>query len=335
MAGRRPVTLAIVSVALFTTVMPITAAEGVTCVQVAASRGDSIQRAATASPTGTRFCLSGTFTINAPIVPKDGQSFVGPATIAAASGAETAFELKPGSTETANASNVTIENLEIRGFALNGIECWTGTIIRNSNIHHNARNGIGCGLDGSGGVLIVGNSVHHNGTPTQAGKGAAGMKFGNVNGVTIRGNLVEANIGNGIWCDMGCRSFTVDGNTVRGSTRKGIMYEISYGPALIVNNIVKTNNCSPVYWPNPNPACPIGDGKYGPQSIGAPGGGIAANSSKYVTIRGNTLGGNMSSGISLRDDSRQYQAPFVISISGNVMNGDKLNGCTIAGVSCS
>jgi hypothetical protein len=156
-----------------------------------------------------------------------------------------------------------------------------------------------------------------------------------VNGVTIRGNLVEANIGNGIWCDMGCRSFTVDGNTVRGSTRKGIMYEISYGPALIVNNIVQYNNCSPVYWPNPKPACEIGGGNYGPQSIGAPGGGIAANSSIYVTIRGNTLGGNMSSGISLRDDSRQYQAPFVIAISGNVMNGDKLNGCTIAGVSCS
>lgn len=302
----------------------------------------SIQNAINAQPTGATLCLSGTFTLSAKVSPKDGQSFIGPATVrAASSSVMIGFELREAGASV-GAENVTIEDVEITGFGDDGVHCWRGMTLRDVHIHHNAGTGIGCGLNGGGGVLVEDSTIDHNGDPSETGGGAGGMKFAGGDGITVRDNFIEANIGNGIWCDLDCGALTVTGNTVLGSTRKGIFFEVSLGPALIANNTVQFNNCAPSYWGDGQPECDLPDGSFGPQSAGSPGGGIAANSSMHMVIRNNILGGNRVAGINFRDDCRPacsnaqkgYNAPFNILVTGNTLNGDAVLNCDIAGITC-
>ena len=294
----------------------------------------SIQEASAGADAGATLCLSGEFQLSMPIRPKDGQTFIGPAVLKGVDGAHTGFALKGGAGPAGIASDVTIERVEMFGFVLRAVECWQGAVVRDSELHHNGRNGVGCGLQ-DGDVLIEGNDIHHNGDPSHTGSGASGLKLAGGEGVVVRGNRVHENIGNGIWCDVDCGAFSALDNEVFGNTRKGIFYEISHGPALIAGNTVTFNNCSPRYWPDPEPACDLPDGSFGPQSAAAPGGGIAANSSQGVTIEDNVVEGNEGSGIVIRDDARPYDAPLQIVIRGNELHGDRLKGCEIAGVSCS
>jgi parallel beta-helix repeat protein len=300
-----------------------------TCTGVQVTAPASIQAAINANPTGTAFCLSGSFTISSPIQPKDGQSFTGPADITGST--HSGFELK-GVESGANvfADDVTLETLTIHGFSIRGIECWAGTQMLDIEVYDNARNGLGCGLDDEGGVLVADSYIHDNGSTEELGRGGGGMKFARSGGVTVRDSVVELNVGNGIWCDVDCGSFTVTGNTVSGNTRKGIFFEISFGPALIENNTVTDNNCVPAIWGS---TC-------SPQNAGAPGGGIAMNSScpdegPGCIIRNNILGGNMVAGINFRDDGRDYPKPFEISVTGNDLNGDALLKCGTMGIICS
>jgi len=302
---------------------------------VKVSSGANIQAAVNAASAGTAFCLTGSYTLTSSVKPKDGQSFTGPATIRGTPA--TAFELRAdGATE--GADNVTIRDLDIGGFSLRAVACWRGFLGVNLDVHDNGRNGIGCGLNGGSGVTVRDSYIHDNGSPSETGRGAGGMKFANASGVLVEGNVIERNIGNGVWCDVDCGSFVVRDNVVRGNTRKGIFFEISFGPALIEGNTVTENNCSPVWWGDGNPECDLPDGTFGPQSAGAPGGGIATNSSCPSTttcvIRGNILGGNAVAGINFRDDSRPYNVPFNILVEGNTMNGDRLLGCGLGGVTC-
>ena len=291
---------------------------------------DDLHAAVEESPPGTRFCLSGTFALTSPVFPKDGQVFTGPAEIVS-SGAQTAFDLAVSSIDL-SAADVVIEDLDISGF-YRGIECWLGAVVRGSEIHHNERNAIGCGLKGLGGVTIERNHLHHNGSIEEVGAGAAGVKIANGTGVVIRSNLVESTIGNGLWCDAGCGQIEIVGNTIVGSTRKGIFYEISRGPALVTANTVRENNCSPVHWGNGNPDCPRGN-TFGPQGAGTAGGGISATSSTNVTITENVLGGNMVAGVNFHDDSRLYDPPFAIAVERNRPNGDAILRCGEWGITC-
>ena len=310
---------------------PGVAADLVDCDRVVVGPSEDLVLAVAESPAGTRFCLSGTFSLSSAVRPKDGQVFRGPAEIVSA-GSTTGFELK-GSTVELSADDVTIEDLEISGF-VRGVGCWRGAVIRGSEIHHNSRNGIGCGLTGFGGVVIEGNHLHHNGSTAEVGVGAAGVKIARGDGITLRSNLVEATIGNGLWCDVDCGAIEISNNTVVGSTRKGIFYEVSRGPALITGNTVRENNCSPVHWGDGDPECPRGT-SFGPQTSGTAGGGIAATSSTHVTITANILGGNMNAGIAFLDDSRLYDAPFDIAVERNRPNGDAILRCGEWGITCS
>jgi hypothetical protein len=316
----------------------------VSCTGVRVTAPASIQTAINNNPTNTPFCLSGTFH-QGKLRPKDGQSFKdagvvnSPATLDGDDTFDTGFQIRTNSGSTTGAEGVTIDNVDMHSFTLRGVDCWIGTTVRNSEIYNNNRNALGCGLLAQGDVLIEDNHVHDNGSPEESGSGGGGMKFARGDGVLVRRNLVERNIGNGIWCDVDCGLFEVRNNEVRGNTRKGIFFEISKGPFFAVNNDVTENNCSPVWWPNPKPACDLPNGTFGPQNSGAPGGGIATNSScpassQQCVIRDNVLGGNMASGITHRDDSRQYNAPFNILVTGNDLNGDQLQKCGQWGIVC-
>jgi hypothetical protein len=288
------------------------------CAGVSVPAGGDIQTAIDAHAAGTTFCLTGAFDVSSPLLPKSGDTFVGPADISGS--AENGFDLKA-----AGARGVTVEGLTLHGFSVSGVNCWTGATIRNSEFSDNGRDGLGCGLEGTGDVLIEGNDIHDNGSLAELGYAASGMKFAAADGVVVRDNRIEHNVGNGVWCDVDCHAFTVQGNTVWGNTQKGIFFEISLGPAVIEDNTVTFNNCAPSVWGS---VCV-------PQGPGSPGGGITANSSVNVIIRNNILGNNEVAGINVRDDSRPYAAPFHIVVTGNVLNGDDLLRCGSLGVRCS
>jgi parallel beta-helix repeat protein len=310
---------------------------------VKVSSGANIQAAANANPTGTTFCLAGSYTLSTSVVPKDGQSFVGPAKIRGT--ADVAFLLRADGAPMGS-EDVTLRDLDIAGFALRGVACWRGFVGERLVIHDNGRNGIGCGLDGGSGITVRDSHIFSNGNPAETGAGAAGMKFARASGVLVEGNTIELNIGNGVWCDLDCGSFTVRGNTVHGNTRKGIFFEVSKGPAVIAANVVTSNNCAPLIWGDGKPECDLPDGTFGPQSAGSPGGGIAMNSSCPASgtcvIRDNVLGGNAVAGINFRDDARPagsnagvgYDQPFAILVEGNDLNGDRLLNCLLAGITC-
>jgi hypothetical protein len=298
---------------------------------------DDVHTAVAAAPAGAVICLSGTFPLSSPIEPKSGQAFLGPAVLEGTAGADTGIEARSPGAAT-GAAGVVIEGLEMHSFSLRGVACWRDMVVRGSWIHDNGRNGIGCGLEGSGPLLIEGNVIERNGDPQHLGSGSAGIKIAGGDAVTVRDNRVEANVGNGIWCDAGCASFTVSGNVVLGSTRRGVYFETSLGPASIEQNTVQDNNCSPVYWGDGDPECPLPNGAFGPLSVNSPGGGIAMNSScpsgSACAIRGNTLGGNVTAGVNFRDDNRLYDAPFDVVVEGNVPNGDLLRRCGEWGIVC-
>ena len=196
------------------------------------------------APEGAVLCLSGTFRIGSPLVPRDRQVIRGPATIVNGGGVEDGFYL-------ASSRGVTIAGLEITGFTSRGVRCGQGTRLLRSLLHHNRQNGVGCQLDNKEGshILIASNEVYANGDPSLEGNTSAGMKFvrsgkpGTRAGdsITVRGNTVWGNVGNGIWFDINSAGDLIARNEVRNNTRNGIRYEISGGPAIIRRNVVHGN----------------------------------------------------------------------------------------------
>ena len=148
------------------------------------------------------FCLSGAFNINSPIMPKDGNSFTGPASITGAG--NHGFDLRSGTN--AGSDNVTLTNLDVGGFDVSGVECWLGLTISGGRYHNNLHNGIGCGLVDTpdADVLIDGAQVDHNGSLAELGRGGGGMKFARADGLVVRNTETFLNIGDAIWCDVQC-----------------------------------------------------------------------------------------------------------------------------------
>lgn len=283
----------------------------------------SIRAAIAAHPAGTRFCLSGRYDIGRALVPKDRQSFIGPAVLVAANGNLSGFKLKA-----ADADHVAFVRLDMSGFGLRAIECWTGVQIIGGRYHHNGRNGIGCGLDGGGRIRIDGVEVDHNGSEAELGRGSAGIKFARAHGAVVRDSFIHDNLGNGVWCDVQCGDFRVLDAVIVRNGRKGVHYEksgasdgmVSYqGFAYIARNVIQDNG-----WEGREHAAD---------------GGVGLVSSKNVLIEDNVFGGNHRAGVFVRQDGRLSgdKHGWVISnvvIRNNIMNGDPLVGCDLDGVRC-
>jgi hypothetical protein len=283
----------------------------------------SIAAAAADAPQGATLCLSGTYEVPTAIRPKDGQSFVGPAVLVGTNGNDTGFDVKGP-----EAVGVTFVDLDMSGFTLRGIDCWVDTTVLGGRYHHNGRNGIGCGLNGLGGVVIDGVEVDHNGAPDELGAGSSGMKFARAHGVIVRDSFVHDNLGNGVWCDVQCGDYTVTDNTILRNSRKGVHYEKSgesdelvkyVGFATITGNVIR------------------GNGWEGREHSDA---GVAVISSKNVLIAGNTFGEQDKGwAVQVRQDGRLSgeKHGWVISnvtIRNNTLNGDRIIGCDLSGVTC-
>ncbi|HSL10598.1 MAG TPA: right-handed parallel beta-helix repeat-containing protein, partial [Actinomycetota bacterium] len=194
--------------------------------------GGDIQVAADEHGPGATICLTGSYVVAEPLRPHDGQRFVGPASIEAGPDVHTGFELKGDDSGIAvNAEDVTLIDLDVHGFGLRAVECWSGMTILGGTFHDNGRNGIGCGLEyGDGPVVIDGAEIYENGTEEQLGRGSGGIKLARLGpgGFTLRDSSVHDNLGNGVWCDVQCiGTFLIEGNTIEGNTRKGVLYEKS------------------------------------------------------------------------------------------------------------
>ena len=302
-----------------------------TCTGVRVASPASIQTAIDANPGHTTFCLSGQFDIAKSIKPKAGNKFIGPATLRGTCPLDPNDNFNCFGIEGHGIANLTVENLEVLNFEI-GVRVGPDGIVRGNYVHNNKRVGIGCGECPR--ALIEGNRLEYNGDIAWLGHSSSAMKFaGNSDGVITRSNYVYRSIGNGIWYDVQADDGLIENNMVIGSTRKGIFYEISTGGSILGNTVLESN-CSSKHWVA-DPNCPIDGGRFGPQGSGAPGGGIAANSSKELIIDGNTLAGNQVAGINFRDDTRLFDAPFAVNVRNNSLGQDTLLRCGEWGITCS
>jgi hypothetical protein len=320
--SRTRVTTATLVVALtlgvmaFATHPPVSAAECAAYVTAPANLHDRFR----AAPEGAVICLSGTFRITSSLVPRDGQRIVGPAVVENGSGVDDGFDLS-------RTEGVVVEGLEIRNFLRRGVKCGLGTQVLGSVIHHNRQNAVGCSLRNrsASGVLVAENQIYNNGVGNLEGNTAGGMKFvrsgkpGDVPGsaVTVRDNLIWANLGNGIWFDINSAGDLISGNEIWGNTRNGIRYEISAGPAVIRGNFVHDNR-----W-------------YG----------IWSTSSAKVKVLANTSINNGRKDITIMSDERaRLTFPALggnhdgykivdIDVHDNVVT-KQLSGCSLKNVSC-
>ena len=114
-----------------------------------------------------------------------------------------------------------------------------------------------------------------------------GLKICTADGVALVGNHVHHNRDQGLWGDIDCTNWLIEGNIVKDNEGCGIMYEISYGETRIQGNQV--TGCG-------------GTGGYGA-------GGIYVSNSMGVDVSGNTIevkAGNsgIGGGIAVMNDAR-------------------------------
>ncbi len=216
--------------------------------------GASIQAAISANPSGTTFQLAaGTWQLSATLKPKAGDHFLGAGmgqTIL--DGVTQTFDGFAGGSAT---TNVEVAYLTVRGF-VNGVKTgsgWvlhdleatanqvgikmngTGPVVRDSQIHHNARYGVS-GTTSNGQFLR--NDVSYNRTDTTLNPGSSGAaKWVNSTGLVVDGNTVHDNFGKGLWLDGEDRGCTFSNNVVQDNLDEGIRVEIGYGSVVEGNQV--------------------------------------------------------------------------------------------------
>ena len=282
------------------------------------SAGANLAAIVHSAPTGTTFCLaSGTYKLTGPVYPKNSDSFVGEQSnppIIDASLTTIGFDAH-------TVSDVTFEYVTVQGATGGGgptvcSQCgrgiWGGDAMRvwDSTFRNNAGDGIAGGQNTAQHPwLIVGSTFSSNGSTPFLGVEAGGVKASSA--FTILNSTASNNIGEGIWCDVGCTggTWTVEGDTVTGNTGGGIRYEISNAGAVIEDNLVETNDTS--------------------NRAGL--GGIQIASSGNATVENNTVLSNQRADVIMTNG----RAPGLSNVLVHGNNASMLVGCSLKGVSCS
>jgi hypothetical protein len=274
-----------------------------------------LQREVILHPEGTTFCLEGTYELAAPLVLKNNQSLVGPAAIVASGNVQHGIALKAR-----NTTGVSLIDLDVSGFAENGVHLWVGTTVKGGRYHHNGQLGLGGGFEYlTQSVVIDGVEVDNNGSEEFLGHAAGGIKIARLGGLfEVRNSLVHHNMGNGIWADVQCvGNYFIHDNAVSFNGRKGIHYEKSgatdewtggvvQGEAHIERNTVYNN------------------GLEGRES--AADGGIVNVSSRNWHVRNNTTYDNRRGGIFVRQDGRLSGEKHGWQCHGSVIDNDVNDG---------
>jgi hypothetical protein len=297
--------------------------------------GANLQSAVMSAPEGAGLCLKrgATYELADSLRPRPGQTLMGPAALRLANAGpnDDVVELKTGRGE--GIADVTLVDLDISGAGRHGVGCWIGTRIVGGRIHDNEKDGIGCDLEGGGPVMVSGVEIDHNGGAASRSNpwygNAGGIKWFHADGVTVADSHIHDNTGNGVWCDAQCGDVTVTGNLIVGNERKGVFYEKSGasdirgvvydGMLTVVGNEIRGN-----------------DREGQPQANA----GVAIYAAKNAHVRDNTFGENGHAIIVRNDpdrvsDDKHGWVVENVTLAGNVLNGDEIAGCGVAGVSCS
>ena len=142
-------------------------------------------------------------------------------------------------------SGWTIRNCEVRLNSGAGIEVSGGGIVEGSSVHHNGQTGI---VGTKNNIRIQGNDIWANNIyGYDYGWEAGGIKIARSQFVTFHANHVYDNVGPGIWCDIDCRDVVYTENSVENNHDAGIFFEISYG-ATIRNNTLRRNGIGRRDW---------------------------------------------------------------------------------------
>ena len=140
-----------------------------------------------------------------------------------------------------------ITNNELRWNHGYGLVAGTGAVVSGNFIHHNGQIGMGGG-SGQHDMLVQTNEIAFNvWNGTDCGWECGGAKWGDVSALTVTGNYVHNNAGDGLWTDIDCTEITYDGNTIENNLYAGISHEIS-GSAVISNNILRYNGSTTFVW---------------------------------------------------------------------------------------
>ncbi|WP_165874366.1 right-handed parallel beta-helix repeat-containing protein [Rubrobacter taiwanensis] len=290
--------------------------------------GQDLAAIAASMPAGTTYCIhDGRYDIVEPIKAKSGDTFWG------VYSDSTRPIIRTDSAEyiiyTRGANGVTVRNLTVKG-AVGGHyckpDCGRGIGGGGRDLHiinvratGNANQGVG----GAGPGLVIRNSrLDHNGSPpfTRVEGGAvsaAGVK--SVNSFKVINSRIDNNLWVGVWCDIECgdggasgtAQFVVRGSTITDNGKAGIHYEISSGPAIVVNNTIQRNG----WWERANRHT-----------------GLLVVASENLLARNNRFGGNVKYGFEAVSDHRGELKN--ITFRDNFLNGDALKGCRAPVVRC-
>lgn len=229
--------------------------------------GDNIQAAVDSHAAGTKFYLSAGVYSNQHVVAKDGDVFTG-AKGAIMDGGGTTRRAFDGS-----ASNVTIQNLEIRNYSagfqdapIYAVDA-SGWQVLHNNIHDNAGVGIlfkdnilvrynqinhnqemGFGSDGGVGIRVLDNEIAFNNYADKfSGDEDGGSKLWATTGAVVSYNYVHDNHGPGLWDDFNNNNLTYSFNRIENNLAMGIHHEIGYN-ATITSNWVEGNGIPNDLW---------------------------------------------------------------------------------------
>jgi parallel beta-helix repeat protein len=265
---------------------------------ISISPGQSIQAKVNSYPAGTQFLIKAGTYYNQRVVPKSGNWFVGePGAILDGKGTTLyAFDqdtigpfpnnvhikglviqhynspdqygaIRAGDLKFGSSTGWVIENCEIRYNEHGGIKLGNKTKVLNNFIHHNKQIGISGG--GGDSVLVEGNEISFNNYLKiyPFGNVLGGAKFIKTRWLTVRGNKVHDNQGNGIWTDIANIYALVENNVVTANSGAGIMHEIGYD--ITIRNNTATKNGFARSW--------------------ITGAGILISASANATVYGNTV----------------------------------------------
>ncbi|MFF1823062.1 right-handed parallel beta-helix repeat-containing protein [Kribbella sp. NPDC058245] len=160
------------------------------------------------------------------------------------------------------------------------------TQVAKNLIHHNGQ--LGLGQYSSADATITRNVVSENNTDGfwVADWESGGIKSTRSSG-TVSNNVIKANRGVGMWADVADDGRVISGNKITGNLADGIRFEISRN-GVIEKNVITGNG--------------FGTGRGSGTSLWD-GGGINVNTSTGVTIRGNSVSGNVN-GITVQSRTR-------------------------------
>lgn len=142
--------------------------------------------------------------------------------------------------------HLTIENNTFVWNGLYGVSFQmhsTDAVLRGNTFSYNGMNGVRGGWADR--MLLENNTFSYNNIEHfRKDWSGAGIKVINTSGVVWRNNMIERNVGNGMWLDESSTNALIQNNTVRNNEQIGIMFELSHKASITGNKI--SNNAAGV-----------------------------------------------------------------------------------------